>query len=203
MAMVKCYECRKKISTSANFCPKCGAPKLDVEASKKSKKPSLFWFTLKTLLLSVVGFLLLFSFLGKSPHYPSEKISYQTKKTTTLEKEMSVPYKAIKKWPIPNGGFSQVVVIDPKFRTIESMMKLGESLRKDTSADRNAFIFIYDSNDAAILRDLALEDQLSNGDLAYHDGHLIGFYMRNSNSNYNALTVTLEGVQGSAIEFPY
>lgn len=34
MALIKCYECEKQVSTDASFCPNCGAPPIASDAKK-------------------------------------------------------------------------------------------------------------------------------------------------------------------------
>ena len=45
MALIKCYECGKKISDLAEFCPHCGAPNQTKEQEKTAyvSKLSLLW----------------------------------------------------------------------------------------------------------------------------------------------------------------
>ena len=40
MALIKCYECGKKISDLAEFCPHCGAPNDQIVSTQAEPEPS-------------------------------------------------------------------------------------------------------------------------------------------------------------------
>lgn len=114
--------------------------------------------------------------------------------------EPSINYEVVEQWTIPNGGFGRVVVVDPAQRTEEGLVALAGQLRRDTKADRNAFVYIYDDRRAASLRRVALADNLNKVDMKLHDDHMIGSYFRNINTGFHAVTIALEGATGKMKE---
>ena len=99
----------------------------------------------------------------------------------------AVIYSIIDEWRIPNGGYSRVIVTDVTQRSEAGLLALADQLRRDTRADRNAFVFIYDNHDAAVLRKAALAERLNKRDLKLHDDHMIGTYFRNANTGVRAV----------------
>lgn len=61
MAMIKCQECGKKISSTASACPSCGAP-ISVAAAKPDRR--LSWIHIMGL---IVGGFILFGYLAQDP----------------------------------------------------------------------------------------------------------------------------------------
>lgn len=116
------------------------------------------------------------------------------------DQEPQIAFKVVQEWKIPNGGYGRVIVIDSVHRKETDLLKLAEQLKKFTRQDRHADIDIYDNEAAALMRRDALQENLSKKDLAFHDLHMIGFYNRNINTGYHAITITLKGVMGPAKE---
>lgn len=111
-------------------------------------------------------------------------------------------YKVIEQWPIPNGGFGKTVLI--KANPGESEMRmLGDRLREDTKSDRNAFIFIYDDEQAARNRRAASASKLSDNGLRHHDRHRVGTYLRNANTGFHELDITTKGLDGPDVKVTY
>lgn len=113
-----------------------------------------------------------------------------------------IPYDVVDERKIPNGGYARVIVVGQASRTEQGILDLADQLRRDTSADRNAFIFIYDDKKAASMRDAALSERLKESDLKFHDSHMIGSYMRNANSGFHSVTMALKGTSGPMKEVP-
>jgi hypothetical protein len=111
-------------------------------------------------------------------------------------------YVVVEQWPIPNGGFGKAVVVKAK-PTEADLRAVGDRLRQDTKADRNAFIFIYDDRTAAMDRKRAMADTLSKTALAHHDRHMVGKYFRNANTGFHLLEMTPDGLDGKAISVKY
>jgi hypothetical protein len=105
-----------------------------------------------------------------------------------------IEYRVIESWRIPNGGYGRVLLIDSTHRNAVALHSLGEQLRRETAADRNAFIEVFDNPRAATLRDEALNENLSKRELAFHDRHKIAFYTKNGNTGFHEYRFTLVGV---------
>lgn len=205
MALIRCRECGKPVSTEAISCPHCGARR-----RTKKKRGGCGLLVLLFLVIAIV------SAIVNSGSRPASNTPLRThsairspQKEARQEEARPTPvpaaqgdirYEVVDKWGIPNGGFGQVIAIDPKYRNEEDLRKLAECLKKNTNKDRNAFVFIYDDKLAASLRKAAVDENLEKKELAHHDSHMIGSYMRNANTGYHALTITLKGVTGEAKE---
>ena len=114
----------------------------------------------------------------------------------------SPPYLVVTQSIIPNGGYYWVVAIDSQYRNEPDMRRLAARLRYDTRHDRNAIIWIYDNQTAASMRDDAIANRLGQQDMQHHDSHFIGSYIRNANTGFNAITIKLDGTQGSLKVIP-
>lgn len=195
MALKKCKECGKEVSTEAKTCPNCGAP--------VKTKSSVGCLTIIAIIF-VIGMIGLLINNDKSDK-TSKTQSDAPQKQEMVHKESTdqtaqIAYEVVQEWPIPNGGYGRVIVVDVRYRNEAGLRKVAEQIKNDTRGDRNAFVFIYDDKRAAELRIAALEDRLNKEDLAHHDSHMIGSYFRNANTGYHALTMMLQGVMGSAKE---
>jgi len=95
-----------------------------------------------------------------------------------------------------------VIVVPPAQRTEEGLLALANQLWRETKADRNAFIYIYDDHRAALLRDKAIDERLSKADMKWHDDHFIGSYFRNINTGYHKVTIHLQGINGDVKAVP-
>lgn len=114
-----------------------------------------------------------------------------------------VAYHIIEEWKINNGGYSRVIVVAPTHRNERDMRTLGDKLRADTAKDRHAFVFIFDDEKAARMRKDAIDEKLSEKDLAYFDKHSIGTYNRNINTGNHSLDIHVDGLDGNVIQVNY
>lgn len=112
-----------------------------------------------------------------------------------------IPYRIVDQWKIPNGGFGKVILIDPKHKTEKDMRALGETLKQDTTGDRNAFIFIYDNERASKMHRKSPPEGTKEG--RFFDEHSVGNYMRNINTGHHAMLILLKGVNGNVIQVKY
>jgi len=80
---------------------------------------------------------------------------------------------------------------------------LGEQLRYDTRADRNAFIEVYSDKRAALIRRSVLNELASKKDVRFYDDHYVGSYGRNINTGYHEFAITPNGLNGHQIEVKY
>lgn len=117
-----------------------------------------------------------------------------------VDQKPQIAYQVVEEWNIPNGGYGRVIVIDSTHRNETDLLKLADQLNNFTRQDRHAVIDIYDNEAAALMRRDAFQKNLSKKDLAFHDLHVIGFYNRNINTGYHAITITLKGIMGPAKE---
>ena len=117
----------------------------------------------------------------------------------------AVPYSVVEQWNIElaaNGGYGRVVVVDPAQRSEAGLLALAEQVRQDTSADREAVVYIYDDPTAAKMRKDAANESLNYADLKWHDDHMIATYAKIANTGFHALTMTLQGANGPSKEVP-
>ncbi len=182
MALKPCKDCKKEISTDAQSCPNCGA-----------KNPTRLWSWWQVL-LGIIFLAALSSFFDKK----------ETKDTQTPDKQSNlinkqfISYKIIKRWDIPNGGEGKVIAIDISHLNKKDMHSLGETLKKDTENDRNAVIFIFTSEKAALLRDKI--GKLNKSESDFYDKHFVGSYMRNINNGYHEYSINYDGLSGKNSE---
>lgn len=77
MAMIKCPECRKKISSNATVCPNCGMPLDSAQANNNSKKPK------SNKKLIIIAILLILMIIGAVSGDKEDKTSEITIETVT------------------------------------------------------------------------------------------------------------------------
>lgn len=77
MAMIKCPECRKKISSNATVCPNCGMPLDPVQANNNSKKSK------SNKKLIIIAILLILMIIGAVSGDKEDKTSEITTETVT------------------------------------------------------------------------------------------------------------------------
>ncbi|HKO18403.1 MAG TPA: hypothetical protein VJU82_05915 [Acidobacteriaceae bacterium] len=114
-----------------------------------------------------------------------------------------VSYSVVDEWPIPNGGFSRVIVIAGTSATDAGLRALGDELRYDTRDDRNADIDVFTDSAAAALRDRVFADKASRKDLAFYDRHFVAVYTRNTNTGFNRLSIMPKGLNGPQTDINY
>lgn len=109
----------------------------------------------------------------------------------------SVTYEVLQEKPIPAGGASRVILIDPKDSTESRLRVLGDQLHKEAlSAGANAAVFVFDDKRAADMYEDALAGTLSESDLAVHDLHMVGTYRRNASTGFQRFAFYPEGLSG-------
>jgi hypothetical protein len=114
-----------------------------------------------------------------------------------------VDYTIVDQWSIPNGGWGKVIVIDSVHANERDLRALGDELRFDTQAERNALIFVYSHKRAALIRQIVLRDRASSKDLRFYDAHFVGSYTRNINTGIHEFVLTPNGLNGRQIEITY
>jgi hypothetical protein len=77
------------------------------------------------------------------------------------------------------------------------MTILGNKLRKDTLGERNAFIQIYTSKQAATLRDKVLADNATQSENDLYDQNYVGQYNKNGNTGLHQFNIFFDGVMGT------
>ena len=90
----------------------------------------------------------------------------------------------------------------PHCVTEEGLVTFANQLKIETKADQHANVFIYDDRRAAVLRKDALSERLNKADMKLHDDHMIGTYIRNINTGFHAVTIALQGANGSMKQIP-
>lgn len=96
---------------------------------------------------------------------------------------------------IPNGGYTRRIAVAPTDRTEERLRRLGDQLRRETSADRNAIVLIFDDRKVARLQDAytVLTPELQK----QWDRHFVAMYARNGNTGHHSLQIFLDGFKGT------
>lgn len=111
-------------------------------------------------------------------------------------------YTVVEQWSIPNGGFVRVIVV--KANSTEAELRaLGEKLKRDTRAERNAIVYVYDDQRAARNRGEAFSENLPKAELQHHDRHRVALYWRNANTGVHELDLTSLGLDGPNIKVTY
>lgn len=152
--------------------------------------------------ITTIIFFVLFGITTNSTKQSSEQIAVPQKTAgpsniQSTEQPKQISYKIIEHWSIPNGGEGEVTVISPDYLNETDMAALGEKLKNDTKNDRNAFIFVFDSEQAASLRNGALDGELNATDQDFYDKHYVGQYNKNGNTGYNEFAIYFDGITGA------
>ncbi len=178
MALIKCHECNKEISTDCKICPNCGAKKRD---------PNKYTWN---ILAAAIIVILYFAFSSGNKH-----------KAIPTQNSFKINFEVCHEWKIPNGGFGRLIVVDPKINNVESLKLLGETLKDYTHIDRNAMIFIYDDKKAALMyKSLS---NVSKSEYAFYEKHNIATYQKITDSNVHQLLILTKGTDGKFIEINY
>lgn len=111
-------------------------------------------------------------------------------------------YKVVEQWRIPNGGFGRTIVIKSS-PTEGELRALGDHLKRDTQSERNSVVVVYDTERAARNRLAAFNDKLTKAELQYHDRHRVALYLRNANTGYHELAMTVKGLDGPNVKVKY
>jgi hypothetical protein len=193
-----CPHCREKVDPKATRCPHChGKIKRGVRLGGLLIALLVIWF---------VGFVAQSALQssGTAESTATTTAPPATEKgnnaSDTLVVQPDVPYEIVKTWESPNGGYGKVIVITSEDVTEQRMAALGETLKRDTVDDRNAFIFVFSDRRAAEMRDKVSSDAgntLSDGDRDFYDVHYVGQYVKNGNSGYHTFSIYLDGVMGT------
>ena len=88
MALQKCPECGREISTKAGACPHCGNPGAGVAGSGQPAKPKKRRWLIKGLLI-FVGFLFLMSAIGNCSKYQEKARTVKDGSSATQAKQQS------------------------------------------------------------------------------------------------------------------
>jgi hypothetical protein len=194
MALVSCKECNAKISTKADACPQCGA---------KIKKGMGCGSAL--LLLSGFMFFIIKSMpssgsktstVASTPSTPSVSPKHPAVVPQQLLPKKRIDYSIVKTWEITNGGYGKAIVIDPRHANESDMILLASTIKSDVSADRNAFVFVFTSREAALMRD-RLNSLTERERGTYHKAY-VGSYSKNGNNGLEEMEIHPEGLNGSS-----
>lgn len=91
MAMIKCKECKKKISSLATVCPNCGAP-VQEEVKEKAKKKKSNTAGGCLVILIVTGLIIWFAVeTNKTPEQQTKDQEARTERQVAKLKEQQLP----------------------------------------------------------------------------------------------------------------
>lgn len=130
-------------------------------------------------------------------------IAILTQGTLAQTSISQLSYKIVEQWNIPNGGSGKTIVVNKSNPTEQELRALGEKLKQDTKYDRNAFIFVYDDEQAARNRLAAISERLNKTEIQHHDQHRIAQYFRNINTGFHELVITPKGLNGPSVRVKY
>ena len=184
-------------------------------AEKQKKSGCCLSTFFKALLAFMIFGAVTAIFLGKSslPLKQSGSVPSLTPSGTTFQGSDRAPaqsalaniptvnYAIAKRWPLPNGGEGKVIVISPSAANVPTMTLLGKQLQRETQNDRNAFIYIYDNDQAAQMRDRV--SSFTESDYQFYERYFIGTYMRNANNGVHEMEIQPDGVNGHATELKF
>lgn len=112
-------------------------------------------------------------------------------------------YRVVAQRPITNGGYSRTIVVNKAGPSESELRALGEKLKKDTKADRNAIVWAYDDERAARNRNAALAETLSKKETKHHDRHYVAIYMRIASSGHHEYQYYPKGFDGPDFRVNY
>ncbi|MGE3858205.1 MAG: hypothetical protein AB7G21_14720, partial [Dehalococcoidia bacterium] len=105
----------------------------------------------------------------------------------------AISYLVVERWSIPNGGTGRAIVVRADYLNDADMKALGERLRADGAADRNAVAMIFTQEAAARTRAAVLGGRATQAENAAYDQAFIGTYTKNGNTGFHRLEVCYGG----------
>jgi hypothetical protein len=155
------------------------------EQMKLIKKP-MFW----VVLLIISGFII-YVFSPSSPN--------QSSNTNTNTSTISVPepekinYKVIEDWNV-----GKLILIDVKQTNVETLKKLGLRLNYEMKDFSDVQIIVFNNIKAAGMYHKL--ESLSKSDETFYDKHFIAVYHKNTNTSFNRMVITINGLSGEQID---
>ena len=105
MALTKCKECGKQVSTKAESCPTCGA-----KLKNKGNRMGCGCFLVLIFVIGIIGTI----FKGGNNKGGNNSTVPTSPPPPALPAADQIPYQTVEQWKIPNGGYGRAIVIDPK-----------------------------------------------------------------------------------------
>lgn len=130
MALRKCKECGKEISTDIKVCPNCGKKQPNIRRN------------IGCLILFAIFFIPFLTIIYSSHRNPEQKITSKKE----IVKNKLIEHKTLRQWNIPAGGIGVDILVSEKAKK-EEVMALAKALRNNYYQN-NFFLNIFDSEEA-------------------------------------------------------
>ena len=124
----------------------------------------------------------------------TEKKPSAAESVSPVKKAGTSSYEVHRKWIIPNGGWGKTIVIPKSCAKGSRLEDLGKVLDRNARHDRNAFVFVYISHEAAEMFDRIAE--LSESELLQYDSEFVGSYFKNGNTGLREMRIHPKGING-------
>ena len=110
-----------------------------------------------------------------------------------------ITYSILNIKPLGNIGETTIILINPEDKIEENIIRLGKQLSIEYKNKKIAYVYIYDSEDAASLFDKVIKDEeLTESENLIYNNHFIGRYFKNSNTEKNEFLYYLNGLNEDA-----
>lgn len=183
MALKRCKECGREISTEAKVCPHCG--------KKNPTGERIGCIAAVLILLAVAAVMSIFSHDESTSATDSDR-SAVTSRPPSGAQSARLPYKEIESWDV-----GETIVIDPRFRSDSLMRTLGSQLSVQYANASFFNVLVFDSERAARLRKV-IDTVTAKDQLAFYDRHFIATYTKNTTTGFHALEYSLKGIPNAA-----
>jgi len=179
MALKKCKECGREISTEAKVCPHCG---------KKHPTGERIGCVAAVLILFAIAAVMSIVSHDETPSAPESTKTAIAPRLPAAARAARIPYREIEAWEV-----GATIVIDPRFRSDSSLRALGSQLAARYSTRPFFNVLVYDSERAARLRQV-VDTATAKNQLSFYDRHFLATYTKNSTTGFHALEYSLKGI---------
>ena len=168
------------------------------EENQRKNKKILVWFGIIFVIMMVWA---AFNPGNKTIPSSSTENNASATNTTSSAPTRKIPYKILREWRIPNGGFGRDIFISMKFKNEKDLKDLGLNLKYLAREDPNSVITVLDNQKAENYFKNAgnLTDQQED----FLNKHIVGVYNKNSNTGYHKFQISVNGVDSKIVTVDY